>query len=124
MWISRDAYLALVSRSVDEQRLAAAERRAEVAEAALATERKERMADVRHVLSQWLRHERTYPLPPTAEEKAEKKAERANVPPPTLTADQLARRQAVRDWAKREGLSQEDADKAFMAQLGQQVETE
>ena len=124
MWLARSEYQRLVSESSLALQVPKLELRAEAAELALATERKERIADVRHVLSMWLRHERALPLQPTAAEKAETEAERQRKTqePPELNADQLARRAAVRDWAMRNGFTEAQADESFMSQLSQQID--
>jgi hypothetical protein len=105
------------------EQLAKAEQRALDAEAALTAEREARMRDVRHVLGMWLRHERSVPLPPTSEEKAELQAERENRKP-QLSADQLARRDAVRQWAKVNGFSQDEADEKFAETMTQMMDDE
>lgn len=129
MWVSRKSYESLVTLAAQSELLAKAEMRAEVAEAALTHERRERMSDVhrlttdlRHFASMWLRHSGTYPLPPTAEEKAEAKVERENKPPPSLNADQLARREAVRQWAKANGYTEREADEKFAATMNMMYE--
>lgn len=124
MWISREYYERLVSEASLAQHVPKLELRAETAEAALVAEREQRMRDVRHVLSMWLRHERSSPLPATATERDEAKAERARraSEPIELNADQLARREAVREWGKQHGFTQEEADQSFMAQLQTQVD--
>lgn len=106
------------------EQLAKAEARAEAAELALAKERRERMDDVRHVLSMWLRHAKTYPLPATADEKAAAKAEQANKPPPPLSPDMLARREAVRQWAKANGYTEREADEKFAESMHLMMEDE
>lgn len=106
MWIR-----AAEVRRILEQ-VKAAEARALAAETALATERRERMADVRHVMSMFLRREKTFPLPPTAEEKAEAKEETKQDQPPPLTDVQIAQREAYR-MARPDGVSQEEADEVF-----------
>lgn len=118
MWIRR----AELRRVLEQVRKA--EARAAAAESALARERKDRMGDVRHVVSQFLRREKTYPLPPTAEEKAEVQEKLANQPPPPLTADQLARREALRQWAKTNGFTQKEADERFTETMNQMMEDE
>jgi hypothetical protein len=109
MWVS----CAELRRLLEQVK--AAEARALAAESALAVERRERMADVRHVVSQFLRREKTFPLPPTAEEKAEAKVEAEEIKsqPVPLTEVQLAMREANRKDAAARGISQEDADRDF-----------
>lgn len=113
MWLRRSEV-----RRILEQ-VKAAEARATAAEAALAVERRERMNDVRHVISQFLRREKTFPLPKTVEEKAEAKVEaeeKKNQPVP-LTDVQIAMRDANRREAARFGKSEEEADKDFEQQI-------
>ena len=101
-----------------------AEARTEKAEAALVVERQENRRAERHWASMFLRREKTYPLPPTKEEKAEATAEkeqRANEPP-KLTPDQEARKAAAIAWGIRNGFTEEQAEQSFMAQLSQQVD--
>lgn len=126
MWLKRETYERLVSKAALSCHIPKLEQRAEAAEAALAKERSENSADLRHFASMWLRKNGSYPLPKTADEKAEAKAERAERAnqPPVLSADQLARRDAVRLWAKNNGYTEEEADKKFMAQLHEQVDIE
>lgn len=109
MWLRRSEV-----RRILEQ-VKAADVRASAAEAALAVERRERMADVRHVISQFLRREKTFPLPKTVEEKAEAKVEADEIKdqPIPLTDVQLAMRDANRREAAKHGISEEDADKDF-----------
>lgn len=94
--------------------VAKAEQRTASAEAMLLTERKENRRAERHWASMFLRREKTFPLPPTAEEKAEAKeeAEEANAQPPLLTEVQLAQREAYR-MARPDGVTQEEADEVF-----------
>lgn len=101
-----------------------ADERVRIAEEMLTVERRENRRAERHWASMFLRREKTYPLPPTKEEKAEAKAERVEraSAPLTLNGDQVARRDAVRLWAKQNGFSEEDADKSFMSQLSLQVD--
>lgn len=109
MWVRRSEL-----RRILEQ-VRAAEVRASAAESALAVERRERMADVRHVMSMFLRREKSFPLPPTAEEKEQVAAEveaRKNEPIP-LTDVQIAMRDANRKEAAKWGKSQEEADRDF-----------
>lgn len=109
MWVRRSEL-----RRVLEQ-VKAAEARASVAESALAEERKENRREIRHFASMWLRHNKSLALPPTADEKAETKAEveeRKNEPIP-LTDVQVSMRDANRREAAKHGISQEDADRDF-----------
>lgn len=112
-----------VSSLLSEQ-LVKAEARAIAAEAALVVERRERIAEVRHILSMALRRNGTYPLPPTETEKVEVEAVKRQRldQPPKLTADQEARLAAVREYAKANGFTEEEAYNSFMSQLGAQVE--
>lgn len=124
MWLKRESYERLVARAAQSEFLAKAEARAEAAESALAIERQENSKAQRHLVSMFLRREKTYPLPATAEEKAEAKAEQQakRNEPPQLTPDLVARREAVRQYARQNGQTVEEADKAFMAQIGIQVD--
>jgi hypothetical protein len=124
LWLSRTAYERLVSEAALALHVPKLELRAESAESTLAKEREIHQQEIRHWASMFLRREKTYPLPPTADEKVEAQVERQQrqSQPPTLNADQLARREAVRLWAKTNGFSEEDADKSFMAQLGMQTD--
>lgn len=83
---------------------------------AAAAERTENRRQERHLTSMWLRHQKTFPLPPTAEEKAEAKeeAEEAEKRPPKLSDVEIAMREANRRDAALIGISAEDADKDFM----------
>lgn len=123
MWLKRETYERLVSEAALALQVPKLELRAETAEQALAREREENSRAQRHWASMWLRHQKTYPLPPTKEEKAEAKADKAerDTPPP-LTADQKARLQAAIEWGKRNGFTKEQAEAAFMAQAAQQVD--
>lgn len=96
------------------EQLAKAEVRADKAEAALTAERESRMRDVRHVLSQWLRHEKGTVLPPTAGEKAEAVEAKESQGPPPLTDIETAMMVANRQDAALIGISAEQADKDFM----------
>lgn len=101
------------------EQLAKAEARAEAAEIALAHERDQRMADVRHIMSMWLRHSRSLPLPPTIEEKAEASAKteaEKNAPRP-LTDVEVAMRDANRRAAAAAGIDEEQADRDFEAKI-------
>lgn len=124
MWLSRKDYERLVSEAALAQQVSKMELRAESAEATLAKEREIHQHEIRHWASMFLRREKTYPLPPTAGEKTEAQIERQQrqSQPPKLTADQEARLAAVRAYAKQEGRTEEEADRAFMAQIGIQVE--
>lgn len=125
MFIRRSEYQRLVSEAALALHVPKLELRAERAEDTLAKEREIHQQEIRHWASMFLRREKTYPLPPTADEKVEQQAEKAQrqqQQPPTLNADQVARRDAVRQWAKQNGLTEEEADKSFMAQLSMQVE--
>lgn len=102
------------------EQLAKAEARAEKSEAALTAERENRMRDVRHVLSAWLRHEKAFPLPKTLEE--ETKTEEKQEQPVLLTDVQLAMRDANRKEAARHGISQEDADRDFEKYMSEMME--
>lgn len=85
------------------------------AETELAIERREGTRAIRHFASMWLRHQRSMPLPKTAEEKKEAKAEakEKDDQPPILTDVQLAMRDANRIEAARFGKTQEEADADF-----------
>lgn len=124
MWISRATYERLVAEAALALQVPKLEMRAEAAERALAREREENWRAQRHWASMWLRHQKTYPLPPTKEEKVEANAERAerDNQPPALTEDQKARLRASIEWGTRNGFTKEQAEAAFMAQLGQQVD--
>jgi hypothetical protein len=124
MFIRRSAYERLVSEAALAVHVPKLALRAESAESTLARERKIHQQEIRHWASMFLRREKTWPLPPTADEKVEAQVERQQrqSQPPTLNADQLARREAVRQWAKQNGFSGEDADKSFMAQLSTQID--
>lgn len=103
--------------------LAKAEARAEDAESALARERSENRTTERHLVSMWLRHNRSLPLPPTPTEKAEAQAkveEQKNQPVP-LTDVQVAMRDANRREAARFGVSEEDADRDFEQKILSQM---
>lgn len=105
--------------------LAKAEKRAEAAETALAEERLQNRRDLRHFASMWLRHNRSLPLPPTLEEKAEADArieEQANQPP-LLTDVELAMRDANRRDAAAHGVSEEDADRDFTQRVLKRMHT-
>lgn len=93
-----------------------AEARAERAEASLSKERQQFIRDMRHVMSMFLRREKTLPLPPTREEKEEAKveAEEARNTPPLLSDVEIAMRDANRRDAAAHGLSTEEADRDFM----------
>lgn len=82
-------------------------------------ERKEHRQSERHLVSMWLRHQKSFPLPQTAEEKAETKAgvEEAGKRSTELTEIQKAMRDANRLEAARYGESQEQADETFMRNL-------
>lgn len=123
MWISRTDYERLVAEAALALQVPKLELRAEQAELALASEREQRMRDVRHVLSMFLRREKAFPLPPTATEKAEAKAEKEQKvsEPPKLNEDQQARLNAAIEWGQRNGFTEEEARKSFMAQLNTQV---
>lgn len=97
------------------EQVKAAEHRALAAESALAEERKENRQAERHFASMWLRHNKSLPLPKTAEEKEEAKVEAEEVKnqPPELTDVQIAMRDANRLEAARHGISVEDADRDF-----------
>lgn len=109
MWITR----AELRRILEQTK--AAESRALAAESALAIERKENRQSERHFASMWLRHNKSLPLPKTAEEKEEAKvqAKEAEDQPPILTDVQLAMRDANRKDAARFGKTQEEADADF-----------
>lgn len=83
---------------------------------AVAIERTENRRQERHLTSMWLRHQKSYPLPPTAEEKAEAKveAEEAQKRPIPFTDVEFAMMEANRRDAALIGISAEDADKDFM----------
>jgi hypothetical protein len=126
VWLPRTTYIRLVSDAALALQVPKLELRAEQAEATLAREREIHQQEIRHWASMFLRREKTYPLPATPAEKAATQAERAEraAQPLRLTEDQLARREAARQWAKTNGLTEEEADKAFMAQLATQVESD
>lgn len=102
MWLSQREYEALIGRAERAEAAALKERDDSLKivarlEADLASERRERMQDVRHILSMWLRHEKTYPLPPSEAEKVEAKAEaeEAKKRPPILDEIVQAKRKAM-----------------------------
>lgn len=82
------------------------------AEDALADERRAYSRDVRHFASMWLRHQKSLPLPKTAEEKADAVTEQA-AHKPELNEVQLAMREANRREAAKHGVDQEQADADF-----------
>jgi len=101
-----------------------ADRRVSEVEAALQTERRENRRAERHWASMFLRKEKTFPLPKTAEEKEEAKAEveeKKNEPIP-LTDVQLSMRDANRREAARHGISEEDADRDFAKYMTEMME--
>lgn len=124
MWLSKSHYEQLVQQAAQAELVSAATARAEVAERALADERRQATTDLRHLISMWLRREKTYPLPATQEEKAEKVAEREQrqTQPPRLNADQQARLDASVAWGLQNGFTKEQAEKAFMSQLTSQMD--
>jgi len=124
VWLNREIYERLVSEAALALQVPKLELRAEAAEKALAQEREENRRSERHWASMWLRHQKTYPLPPTKEEKAEAKAEKdeRDNQPPKLTPDQQARLAAVREWGLKNGFTEEQVNQKFMATLGQQVD--
>jgi hypothetical protein len=126
VWVNRTTYIRLVAEAALALHVPKLELRAEQAETTLAREREIHQQEIRHWASMFLRREKTYPLPAPPAEKAATQAERAEraAQPPRLTEDQLARREAARQWAKTNGLTEEEADKAFMAQLATQVESD
>jgi hypothetical protein len=126
VWLPRTTYIRLVAEAALALHVPKLELRAEQAETTLAREREIHQQEIRHWASMFLRREKTYPLPLTPDEKTQMKAERAEraAQPPRLTEDQLARREAARQWAKTNGLTEEEADKAFMTQLATQVESD
>lgn len=124
MWLQRKIYERLVSEAALACMVPKLELRAEEAERALIKEREDRISEVRHVLSMFLRRMQTYPLPATADEKAEKYAEQQQreSQPPKLTPDQQARLNAAVAWGKQNGFTEEEARESFMAQLTMQVD--
>lgn len=107
--------------------VAKAEDRALAAESALTLERAENRRAERHWASMFLRREKSFPLPPTAEEKEEAKAEveEARNQPLPLTEVQTAMRAANRIEAAKWGKSQEEADADFEREfLNQMVDAE
>jgi hypothetical protein len=101
------------------EQLAKAEARAEAAESALAEERRENRRAERHMASMWLRHNRSLPIPPTAQERAETTAkieEQRNQPVP-LSDIELAMRDANRREAALHGISEEQADRDFQHRI-------
>lgn len=92
-------------------------------EAQLESERAENRKSERHLVSMWLRHNKSLPLPKTVDEKEEAKveAEDKKDQPPQLTDVQLAMRDANRLEAARVGISQEEADRDFEKYLAQQT---
>lgn len=124
MWLRRSIYERLVSEAALAVHVPKLELRAEQAEAALVRERNDRISEVRHVLSMFLRREKTYPLPATETEKVEARVEQQQRQSqlPRLTPDQEARLAAIREYAKQEGITQEEADRKFMASIGIQVD--
>jgi hypothetical protein len=124
LWLTRSDYERLVSEAALALHVPKLELRAESAESILAKEREIHQQEIRHWASMFLRREKTWPLPLTTDEKVEAQAEKVQrqSQPPALNADQLARREAVRLWAKQNGLTEEEADKSFMAQLSMQVD--
>lgn len=118
MWIRRAEL-----RRILEQ-VKAADVKVLAAESALALERRENRQQERHFASMWLRHNKSLPLPKTADEKEEAKveAEEAKNQPQTLTDVQLAMREANRKEAARHGISPEDADKDFEKYMAEMME--
>lgn len=119
MWLRRAEL-----RRILEQ-VKAAETRATAAESALANERKENRQSERHFASMWLRHQKSLPLPKTAAEKEEAKAEAEETreQPISLTDVQRSMRDANRREAAKFGKSQEEADADFEREfLNQMVE--
>jgi len=140
MWISRRKYeqrireahdTAVISLGVSMKEFGAsvekiasdaisrAEARAAAAESTLREERERHTRDMRHVMSMFLRREKTFPLPMTKEEKAEVKAEaeEARKTPPPLTPLQVSMREANRRDAAQYGETVEQADERFMKSL-------
>jgi hypothetical protein len=72
------------------------------------------MRDVRHVLSQWLRREKSFPFPPTAEEKAEVAEVKEKQGPPPLSDLEKAMMEANRRDAALIGIPAEEADEHFI----------
>jgi hypothetical protein len=100
-----------------------AEARTAAAESTLQQERQQHHRDMRHVMSMFLRREKTIPLPPTKEEKAEARteAEEQKKQPVPLTDVQIAMRDANRREAARYGVSEDDADKDFEEKILKQM---
>ena len=92
-----------------------AEARAAAAESALAAERQERMKDVRHIMSMWLRHSKALPLPATKEERAEADEVKKNAPPPPLNPTKQAQWDALKSYALANGIPVEEAQEKFEA---------
>ena len=110
-------------REAAEQSISQANARVTVVEATLCREREQYMKDMRHVMSMFLRREKTMPLPATKEEKAEAKAEaeEQKKQPQPLTDVQIAMRDANRREAARFGVSEEDADRDFEQKILKQM---
>lgn len=144
MWISRRKYEQRISEARDEavaglrtsmegfgasvqkianDAIARAEARAEAAESSLREERRQHTRDMRHVMSMFLRREKTFPLPMTKEEKAEVKAEAEEIrkTPPPLTPLQVSMRDANRKEAARFGIAEEEADRDFEQKILSQM---
>lgn len=123
-----EARALVAEAALEAERSLTAERRGQLASAhaerlrvidAAAAERKEHRQAERHLVSMWLRSQRSNPLPPTAEEKAQAKieAEEEKEKPPVLSDVQTAMRDANRLDAARHNVSQEEADELFMKNL-------
>jgi hypothetical protein len=95
--------------------IAKSEQRVAIVESMLLTERRENRRAERHWASMFLRREKTFPLPPTAEEKAEAKqeAEEEKKKPLKLDEIQEAQREAIRR-NRPEGVTEEEADQIFL----------
>jgi hypothetical protein len=108
------------------EQLARAEARADAAEAALARERAENRTTERHLVSMWLRHNKSLPLPPTSTEKAEAQAkvEEQKKQPIPLTEIEVAMRDANRREAAQYGISEEQADKDFQQRILNRMTTD
>lgn len=124
----QDAEALVAKREAESAALVVkAESRAAFAESALQVERRENSRAQRHWASMFLRREKSFPLPPTAEEKEEArdKAAEERDRPPILTDVQLAMRDANRREAAKFGKTWEEADADFEREfLNQMMETE
>lgn len=122
--VSMEEFGATVEK-IAQQAVNRAETRALAAERTLTEERKQHSQELRHFASMFLRREKSYPLPPTKEEKAEAQAEaeEQRKQPIPLTDIEISMRDANRREAARCGISEEQADRDFQSKiLGQMTE--